>query len=69
MIAMGSASYPRPTWRDLLPQPVDPWPDAPLILPRLRLPTGCVYCGLPRSDYDGHWCLFGGRETWRRWPS
>jgi hypothetical protein len=28
----------------------------------------CPRCGIPRSDYDGHWCHpEGGREQWRGW--
>lgn len=26
----------------------------------------CGRCGIPRSDYDGHWC---SDETWRGWES
>ena len=72
MMHIGSALWPRPAWHALVPEPplaVDPWPDAPTMPPRTTLSHGCHWCGLPRSTYEGHWCLFGGRETWRRWPS
>ena len=49
------------------PQPGSPFPVPPWPGPRTRPPSGCA-CGLPRSEYEGHWCP--AREwKWTRWPS